>query len=312
MKDLVVFIKCAGPNVREDNLHDTITSFVDKNKDCDFGFYLVVDSKMKAATEKILSDDLNRYCLSIKVSERSWAKDFNDFFDEYKDKTKWILISHDDVEYVTDDYFTKIMSQIKGHESDIGWITSTSDYYYSDEGRVVTDTFRAGFYQDMSNWGAMFQLHKMSHLKNAPDFLVKSNLYALDYPDRPVKVHGIMSAVMLVSVESLQKIGKCEDWTNYTMLIDEDWSLEALRNNLHNVWVPDVHHKHPLRRSLRPTNNKWEEEAHRGFTEKWGFDVGGYENGLSITVDELREKYGDTNIPWSTYRKSYEWEYLDE
>ena len=128
------------------------------------------------------------------------------------------------------------MSQIKGHESDIGWITSTSDYYYSDEGRVVTDTFRAGFYQDMSNWGAMFQLHKMSHLKNAPDFLVKSNLYALDYPDRPVKVHGIMSAVMLVSVESLQKIGKCEDWTNYTMLIDEDWSLEALRNNLHNVW----------------------------------------------------------------------------
>ena len=160
------------------------------------------------------------------------------------------------MEYITDNYFHSILKEISGHEEKIGWITSTSDYYYTVENKVVTDTFRAGFYNDFDKWGAMFQLHDMNSIPN---------LELLDIPDKPVKVHGIMSAVMLVSVESLEKIGYCEDWTNYTMLIDEDWSLESLKNNLWNVWIPNVYHKHPIRRMLRPTNNKWEEEAHSVF-----------------------------------------------
>ena len=309
MYDVIVFIKCSGPNTREDNLRDTITSFVDKNKSCDYRFYVTTDQKMEDSAKEIMSNFPDKL-LEMKVSERSWAKDFNEFFEKYQNDSEWILVSHDDVEYVTDEYFNTIISSIKGYEDQIGWITSTSDYYYADEGQLVTDTFRAGYYKDVGNWGAMFQLHDMVHLRGAPPFVVKDNLQLVDYPDRPVKVHGIMSAVMLISSESLKKVGDCEDWTNYTMLIDEDWSLEALRNNLWNVWVPDVFHKHPIRKNLRPTNNKWEEEAHAGFTEKWGYDTGSYPNGLSISVEELREKYEGTNIPWSTYRNSYDWEYL--
>ena len=299
--DLIVFIKCSGPNVRQDNITDTINSFIEKNTECNYSFYITVDESMEDIVKDIFED--KETLLELKVSDKSWAKDFNEFFDKYKSFTKWILISHDDVEYITDNYFHSILKEISGHEEKIGWITSTSDYYYTVENKVVTDTFRAGFYNDFDKWGAMFQLHNMN---SVPD------LKLLDIPDKPVKVHGIMSAVMLVSVESLEKIGYCEDWTNYTMLIDEDWSLESLKNNLWNVWIPNVYHKHPIRRMLRPTNNKWEEEAHSGFIKKWGFDIGSYPNGLSIPVEELREKYSETNIPWSTYRNSYDWEYIDE
>jgi len=299
--DLIVFIKCSGPNIRQDNINDTINSFIEKNTECNYSFYITVDESMEDTVKDIFED--KETLLELKVSEKSWAKDFNEFFDKYKSFTEWILISHDDVEYITDNYFHSILKEISGHEEKIGWITSTSDYYYTVENKVVTDTFRAGFYNDFDKWGAMFQLHNMNSIPN---------LELLDIPDKPVKVHGIMSAVMLVNVKSLEKIGYCEDWSNYTMLIDEDWSLEALKNNLWNVWIPNVYHKHPIRRLLRPTNNKWEEEAHSGFIKKWGFDTGPYPNGLSIPVKELREKYKGTNIPWSTYRNSYEWEYIDE
>lgn len=316
--DLIVFIKCSGPNVREDNLTDTIVSFAKKNIGCKYGFYITVDPHMEMAVNKIFRNqeykDIlnNESLLELKISQKSWAIDFNEFFDKYQDKTKWILISHDDVEYITDNYFQKIMDSIQGHEDKIGWITSTSAYYYEQEGKVVTDTFRAGSYEDFNNWGAMFQLHDMLHLKGASPDIVKKNLHLIDMPDTPVKVHGIMSAIMLVSVDALKKIGYCEDWTNYTMLIDEDWSLEALKNKLWNIWVPNVFHNHPLRRSLRPTNNKWESEAHSGFVDKWGYDTGGYERGISISVDELRTEFSDTNIPWSTHRRSYDWETLDD
>lgn len=316
--ELIVFIKCSGPNVREDNLNDTITSFAKKNTKCDYKFYIVCDPHVEPWVNNVFENEnylsfLNpNHLLSLKVSNSSWATDFNEFFEAHQDNAEWILISHDDVEFITDDYFHKIKDSVKGHENKVGWITSTSNYYVETEGKVVTDTFRAGNYKDFSDWGAMFYLHKMKHLKNAAPNEVASSVHLYDYPKAPVKVHGVMSAIMLAKSSTIKKIGYCEDWTNYTMLIDEDWSLEALKNKLWNVWVPDVFHKHPLRRGLRPTNNKWEKEAHEGFINKWGFDVGSYPYGISIPIEEYREKYKDTNMPWSSYRTSYDWEYLDE
>ncbi len=303
--ELLVFIKCSGPNKRADNIKDTITSFAQKNTDCSYKFYIVCDSDMVSPIKDIFSSSPyveKDTLLELRSSEASWATDFNRFFTRHKEEAEWILISHDDVEYLTDSYFSSLVKGVEGYQDRVGWITSTSDYYYSKEYKVVTDTFRAGFYKDFGKWGAMFQLHRMERY---PD------LELLDIPSRTVKVHGIMSAVMLIKVSALEKVGLCEDWTLYTMLIDEDWSLEALRNNLWNVWVPNVHHTHPLRKNLRPTNNKWEKEAHAGFIKKWGFDVGSYTQGISIPIEDLRKKYKDTNIPWSSYRNSYDWEFLD-
>jgi len=304
--ELLVFIKCSGPNKRADNIEDTITSFAQKNTDCSYKFFITCDSDMVSPIKDIFSSSPyveEDTLLELRSSEASWATDFNEFFRRYKGEAEWILISHDDVKYLTDSYFKSLLKGVEGYQDKVGWITSTSDYYYTKEYKVVTDTFRAGFYKDFGNWGAMFQLHRMGAY---PD------LGLLDIPSRSVKVHGIMSAVMLIKASALKKVGVCEDWTPYTMLIDEDWSLEALRNNLWNVWVPNVYHTHPLRRDLRPTNNKWEKEAHAGFSKKWGFDVGSYLQGISIPVEDLREKYKDTNIPWSSYRNSYDWEFLGD
>ena len=306
MLDLIVFIKSSGVNVRVDNLHDTVRSFVDKNVGLNYKFYFVIDAWVESELHNIIKQiKCKDRILDIVVTDNSWAKDFNIFLDTHKNSSKWLLISHDDVVFVTDNYFNKITESVKGHENKIGWITSTSEYYYKHEGMLVTDTFRPGFHLDCHMWGrGMFQLHN-------------GDVKSPDYPSRPVKIHGPMSAIMITTMESMQKIGYCEDWTKYTMLIDEDWSLEALRNNLTNVWVPNVFHLHPNRRNLRKANNRWEKQAHAAIKKKWGFNTGhpnktGWPQGVSIPVEELRDMYKGTNIPWSSYRNSFDWEFLDD
>jgi len=306
MLDLIVFLKSSGANVRADNLYDTIKSFTDKNVGLNYKFYFVVDAWVEPVLDDIIQQiGCKHRVLDVVVTDNSWAKDFNIFLDTHKDSSEWLLITHDDVVFLTDNYFKQITESVKGHESKIGWITSTSEYYYKHEGKLTTDTFRPGFHLDHHKWGkGMFQLHN-GDIKNP------------DYPSRPVKIHGPMSAIMITTMQSMQKIGYCEDWTRYTMLIDEDWSLEALRNNLVNVWVPSVFHMHPNRRSLRKANNRWVSAAQSGMLEKWGFNTGdpnttGWTQGVSIPLEDLRSMYKNTNIPWSSYRNSFDWEFLDD
>ena len=85
--DLIVFIKCSGPNVRQDNITDTVNSFIEKNDGCNYAFYITVDENMKDVVKDIFED--KETLLELKVSEKSWAKDFNEFFDKYKSFTKW-------------------------------------------------------------------------------------------------------------------------------------------------------------------------------------------------------------------------------
>jgi hypothetical protein len=195
------------------------------------------------------------------------------------------------------------LNDISSVKDKIGFITSTNEHYYKNLGKIATDTFRLGFYKDNDKWPAVFQLHY-------------KDFNNIDYPTAPVKIHGPMSAIMLITMDSMKKIGYCQDWTPYTMMIDEDWSLEALKNNLCNVWVPNVHHLHPNRFEQRKAFNRWEKEAHSGFINKWGFIVGDknkeVEQGCSIKLETLKKKWGHTLIPWSSYRNTYEWEYLDE
>jgi hypothetical protein len=346
--DLIVFIKSSGPNIRKENLAETLKTFSETNKNLNYGLYLSVDEPLEKIVRKIIKYlNIEEKVLELNVCRQhwqmghdgcaapeeeyneSWARDYNTFFNKYKDFAEWILISHDDVAFITENYFQEILKRVDGHEEKIGWITSNSLFYINEGGSIKQDVLRPGFYtdfEDSATTGAEFHLHKYRALVEAakemglksPSSLLQGNKHLMDLPKKPVKVHGIQSAIMIISTKAMEKIGPCEEWTNYTMLIDEDWSLRALENNLWNVFIPDVFHKHPLRPQLRRTHHLQENNAHIAFKEKWGFYICEdyntrtlYKQGLSIPVDELRKKYKGTNIPWSTYRKSYEWEYLD-
>ena len=128
-------------------------------------------------------------------------------------------------------------------------------------------------------------------------------------PKRPTKIHGPYSVFNLIQMKNMEKIGYCADWNPYTMLIDEDWALEALKNNLHNLWIPSVFYEHPLRVFNRKAPDRFKAEAREGFYKKWGFH-GGHAEIEDSVVNEICQQYKDTNIPWSQGRLSYEWDYL--
>ena len=303
--DLITFIKCDGPNIRQDNLDDTIRSLIKTTKDVTHKIYIVINSKAKHWIENITNryPDFKDLLLECVEPRGTWADDFNFFFQKYQNKAEYILISHDDIEYQTDNFLSIVKEEIKGHEEEVGWIVGTDLYYTNHLGMVIPEGLRPDLYADATNWGSMFHLHKM---KNGYDPSL------LDYPKRATKICGIMSMMMLIRSENLKKIGPCENWTNYTMLVDPDWCLRALQINMWNIWVPSIFYKHPLRKSLRPTGNKYEAEAHQAFVDKWGFDLGVANSPglISMSFEELREKYKGTNIPWATYRNSYDWCYL--
>ena len=93
------------------------------------------------------------------------------------------------------------------------------------------------------------------------------------------------------------------------MLIDEDWALESLKNNLINIWIPSIFYLHPLRWQNRKSADRFKLEALNGFYKKWGF-AGGSANISDEIIEEVCNQYKDTNIPWSKGKLSYDWEYL--
>tara|TARA_B000000557_G_scaffold250897_1_gene237648 strand:+ start:445 stop:1347 length:903 start_codon:yes stop_codon:yes gene_type:complete len=299
--ELIVFIKCSGPNVNTDNLKDTLLSFHQKNKDVDYKFYLVIDAQLLNFVNNLLLNEIGwDKVLKIELAgSNTWPQDFNIFFEQYKDAAEWLLISHDDTLYITDNWFKEMIKPVLHIQESIGWMTSTNEAPTL-QGRPDYGP-RPGHHKDHENWPWMFDLHNQS-LENR------------DLPKKSVMVHGVFSCVMLIPMKSMKIVGPCENWSLYTMLIDEDWSLRALQNNLKNVWVPNVKHLHWLRPQSRKVLNRYEQECHQKFENKWGYKTGKKQGpqGCSIDINDFREQYKDTLIPWSSYRNSYDWDYIDE
>ena len=101
--ELLVFLKCSGVNIRLDNITDMVTSFVDKNKGVDYKFYVVADEdSVKRGIRAIFDSVAKEKLLSIRASVGSWAVDFNIFLEQHSGDSEWLLITHDDVEFITD------------------------------------------------------------------------------------------------------------------------------------------------------------------------------------------------------------------
>mgnify|MGYP003119171062 CR=1 FL=1 len=301
---LAIFIKSAGNNINKDNLRDTLSSIVKNTKES-FKLHLVLEETQKT----VLNDmSIDEHIGSLKTARNniSWAEDFNLFFDSVKDQNDWLLYSHDDLKILTPEWFRKSKKAVENRD-DIGWITYSQPTWYMHYGEPRSQVARPGFHSDRSSYPCIHECHMFDreqdwHSKK----LMKSKL---DLPNKPVKIHGPYSVFNLIKMNNMKKVGYCEDWNPYTMLIDEDWSLESLKNNLINIWIPNIFYLHPLRWQERKSGDRFKLEARSGFLKKWGF-AGGTANIHEQVVEDVCEQYKNTNIPWSKGKLSYDWEYL--
>jgi hypothetical protein len=311
--DLTIFIASVGPNVFKTNLIETIYSIAKNIGDFDYKFYIVVDDPDIEAFVKQIFDNqqLRQFIkeeslLEIVYTRDSWATDYNEFFEKYKDTTRYILSSHDDIIMHTPNFFGKTLEEIGGHEEEVGWIVYTNNHYYNLPTGPMPNSFGNGFHTDMKNFPFVYECHNF----NKGLRLTNENKHLMDFPERAVRCHGPWD-FMVVSAQAMKKIGPCAHFGPYTMLIDEDWALESLKNNLINIWVPSVSLTHPNPKNVgrRRLELRFADEAHELFIKKWGFRAhDDYE--IAEKREEILEKYKDTNIPWSSARKSYEWDYL--
>jgi hypothetical protein len=343
--DVIVFVGASGPNVFHGNILDTVYSISSNAGDVTCGFYFAVDNPdTKEFIEETFRMNTAYYSgrnislLSVEVSSDIWAKQFNRFMEQYKDEAKYLLISHDDLIVKTENFISKTIDIVEQSIEPIGWISYTNDRYYKYDNSVVANSFKDPFAIDRWDDPRLYECHKfrpgqkpiealfpeiMGAFGPDPSPIITDNFYLLDYPTGPVKSHAPYSHFNFVSMESMKKIGPAAEWIPWTILLDNDWGLEALKNNLNNVWISDVFYTHPNPRKITFHNQQVcknervpgsclrdEREAHEKFTKKWGFKL---PIGVQLPdeyIREVRKLFTGTKIMESADKKTYEWDYL--
>ena len=299
--NVICYINSAGLNVIFENIEDTIVS-INKNINTSYKFYITTDSQFnKEKIEEIfIKNSLENKLIDIKVSTESWAKCFNSFFEEHKNQTEYILYSHDDLIVRTYDFFNITMSEISGYEDEIGWIGFTSDSYYRLHGNPVCQSAREIFCKDRASWPCVFELHNMNRGSYDES--------KLDMPQKACKVPGVYPHFNLIKCSNLEKIGLCPEWGNYTLLIDEHWSLLTLVKNLWTIWVPSVYYDHPLRYEERPIKGLQNQSyVERLFMNYWGIRPAGLSD---FEVGVFCKKFPNTNISFFNDKNTYDFQYL--
>ena len=267
-----------------------------------------------------------------------WADFINNAIDRARDY-RYFIKSHDDIELLTPNFLSKVEDILGNISEPVGWASFTDKDYLNGHWSPST---RPGYHKDYlfeNGWmrEKLFQFHSLPdnwwrpplftyaayviesqlryrlHLKSRP-LPVRSREYyenlPYDFPGAPVKCHAPFNHFVLIKMDELERIGKCEDWGTYNaLLVDEDWGLRALQLGLNNVWIPDIEYVH-----YRPGGGtrswnqviKDQERVHRLFYEKWGF----HSKARVEELDFIKDKYKNTNIPWSMDRRSYDWDYI--
>ena len=299
MKKLVCYINSANYNVNFKNFSETVDS-INKNINIDFDFYIVTDSENNKIKFYEIFEELQILNIrDILVSHDSWANNFNKFFDIYKNKYDYLLVSHDDLKVRTYDFFNISYEQIKEHEDIIGWIGFTSDSYYRINKNLVHQSAREFFCIDRDKKN-LFELNKMQDVYDEK---------LLDLPKKACKVPGIYSHFNMIKFKNLEKIGPCANFGEYMVLVDEDWSIRTLINNLWTVWIPNVFYDHPLRYNDRITKDiRNASESLEIFISQWGYST----NHISDeTIKKVCSKFPNTNIDFFNNKYTFDYQYLD-
>ncbi|MBI2860214.1 MAG: hypothetical protein HYX91_01750 [Chloroflexi bacterium] len=309
------------------------------------------DYKLIIAMTPSVQDDIKGYIHGLQREKKTkielmperdyfWA----DFINEAIDRAsgfRYFIKAHDDVELLTPEFLPRVEKTLRSIRQPAGWVSFTDKDYLN--GHWAPST-RPGYHLDYvfeKAWRRqkMFQFHSLPenwwrpprplyyrflaersirhrlHLRPRPMPRRPRQYYAnlpYDLPKGPVRCHAPFNHFVLIELEKLREIGRCENWgTHNALLVDEDWGLRALQLGLNNVWLPDIEYVH--RRPGGGTRS-WEQIDHdksrvsRLFFEKWGF----HSEGRAEELDTVKKRFGNTNITWSMDRRSYEWDYLTQ
>ena len=266
-----------------------------------------INRKILLMIRRIRQQNHNRIIITQKHCE-TFAKFTNFVFDKYGITANWFMISHDDIELKTKNFIPIVKKKIKDFKTDIGWISFTDDDYLN---RHWAPSTRPGYHYDflMENaWNnhQMFQFHTLKK-----DWMNNGQLFnEIDLPSKPVICHAPFSHFVMIETKKLKVIGPCEDWSEVSLLIDEDWGLSAMKKELSNIWIPDIVYTHRRVFGTRawPIIVKRQKECLKKFMEKWKISLCPATAGHLSNI--IRE-YGNTNIVWSIGKRSYEWEYVE-
>lgn len=248
----------------------------------------------------------------------TFAEFTNHVFLKYGPGSKWFIISHDDIKLETENLVSEVEKSVHSL-SDIGWIAFTDTDYLNGH---WAPSVGGGFHDDYvynKAWQKR-KLHQFHSLKD--NYWRKGNLTALsyDFPHSAVRCHSPMSHLFMIETEKLKKVGLCEDWSVVSLLIDEDWGLAALKEDLRNIWIPHIKYLHNRDIELYKSGTRaWytvkevAKQVADMWEKKWGFRFAAVNKAITNKeqISRVKRLYGNTNITWSLGRNSFDWDYLE-
>lgn len=294
----------------EATLNSLIKNIGTKDIQIVVGILPKIDSGIKQFVQKF--QVRNRYQFHVLIQGMSWSEFINIAMDRASG-SKWFLIAHDDIELLTENFMPRVENIVQTLNEPIGWISFTDKDYIN--GRWASPT-RPGFHKDFlfaNAWRRrkIFQYHTLPEkwwTKGKGHKYFES--LPFDFPQAPVKCHAPFNHFILIEVEKLKQIGKCENWCSIGLLQDLDSGLRAAKLGLFNIWIPELNYLHNRIMNVTrssPQINRCASYVHRCFFKKWGFH---HDKRVKNEIEKLRREWGSSNVIWSLDRNSYDWEYV--
>jgi len=341
--DLAIAIRIGSPQSSLNFVRKTIESIQKNIGDCRYRFIISLDPKIPQEVKDYLKEKQKESPINFEFFPEEtiyWAEFINKAIKRAQD-CEYFIKAHDDIELLTPNFFPTVKKILSSIREPYAWVSFTPVGYL--QGHWATPT-RLGFYTDFLEKDAwekrkVFQFHRLPDgwwrgpwWKELP-YLLQQRLISkilpffqffkypgikmkeeyqklLDFPSAPVKCHAPWNTFVLIKMSVLNELGPCENWQTYNaLLVDEDWGLRALKLKYSNIWIPSIKYLH-LKLAIggdraQPQIRKDRDRVSALFTKKWGFGL----EPSKMDLTWIKSHYGNTNIPWSLGRNSYDWDY---
>ena len=347
MLELSIAIRIGSPQSTLELVRRTIESFQKCLPSTRYQFVLSLDPQIPEIIKTYIQRKTEEHPLQFSILPEAtvyWSEFINESIKKSSD-SDYFLIAHDDVEMLTPNFLTKVVDLLRPFHQTCGWIAFDDLGYLNSHWSPPS---RAGFFSDFiyeqawdkrtmfqfhnlpahwwkgNRWKANFYFYQYQAIRKLrlplkplsyPLFPLREDFVnLLDIPLKPVKCHAPYNQCTLIKTSVLKQIGDSEHWeTFHGLLVDEDWGLRALEKGFRNIWLPSIQYLH-VREHVPGGGDRSQDQivrdasrVHKLFKKKWGF--------ASVpTIADLKEiqsNYGNTLIPWSIDRRSFEWDYME-